>query len=252
GDYLSPDFVRELYHAAKGINPEAYIVGEVWGIAASWFKHGALDGVMNYRLRDGIVAFFARDEWSAERFAQHLYGLRRSYPPEANYHMYNLAGSHDVPRFLTLCGGDRRRLILAYAFLFTYIGAPAIYYGDEVGLEGGEDPDCRRPFPWEEEQWDRDLLETVRKLARIRQASWALRRGDFRMVEARGRLLSFLRRWEGEEAFVVLNAGDRKGQAKLPSPGPWQDLGTGEQVREDHVPVETLGFRILRRAVGGA
>jgi len=251
-EYLPPDFVRDVYRVTKEERQDAYVLGEVMGMASSWFKHGALDGVMNYRLRDGIVAFFARGEWSAETFGHHIYAVRRSYPPENNFTMYNLASSHDVPRLLTLCGGDSRRLILSYAFLFTYIGAPAIYYGDEVGLAGGEDPDCRRCFPWEEERWDRALLETFRQLARIRLGSPALRRGSFKLVEARGRLLSFLRTGEGKEVCVSINAGDQKQRVKLPASGPWQDLVTGEWVRAGRVPVEAFGFRILGRAAGRA
>ena len=245
-DYLPPDFVREVYRLVKEERGDAYVLGEVMGVAASWFKLGALDGVMNYRLRDGVAAFFARGEWSAEEFAHHIYAVRRSYPPEANYAMYNLASSHDVPRLLTLCHGDRRRFLLAYAFLFSYIGAPAIYYGDEVGLTGGEDPDCRRCFPWEEARWDRALLETFRRLAHIRHGSPALRHGSFKLVEARGRLLSFLRLSKGEKAFVALNAGEQDANAALPSPGPWRDLFTGEEIGRRRIPVPALGFRILQ------
>ena len=247
-EYLPPDFVREVYRATKEVRPDAYVLGEVMGMAASWFKFGALDGVMNYRLRDGLVAFFARGEWSAETFCHHIYAVRRSYPPENNFTMYNLVSSHDVPRFLSLCQGEARRLTLAYAFLFTYVGAPAIYYGDEIGLTGGEDPDCRRCFPWKEAHWDREILEDLRRLARIRHGSLALRRGDFLLVEAKDQFLSFLRSWEGEEVCVALNAGERGQTLALPSPGPWRDLATEEAVRGGKVSVPPLGFRLLRAA----
>jgi len=250
-EYLPPDFVRQVYRVAKEARPDAYILGEVMGMATSWFKHGALDGVMNYRLRDGLVAFFARAEWSAQEFAQHLYALRRSYPPASNFAQYNLVSSHDVPRFLTLCRGDRRRLILAYTFLCTYIGAPAIYYGDEVGLTGGGDPDCRRPFPWDESVWEREILSSLRELIRIRRASPALRRGGFRLLEARGELISFLRESRGEEALVALNLGEEE-QVKLPAGGPWRDPLSGERVSGSRLAVPACGFRILRRAAGRA
>ncbi len=247
GDYLPPDFVRELYSLVKEVNPQAYVLGEVMGIAASWFKFQALDGAMNYRLREGLVAFFARGEWSADRFAHFLYGLRRSYPPENTFAMYNLVGSHDTPRFLTLCRGDRRRLILAYAFLFTYPGAPAIYYGDEVGLEGGEDPDCRRTFPWEEHLWDQTIQTPIRKLSQLRRASPALRRGELRPWQARGKLLSFLRVGGREQVLVALNAGEEAQRLGLPAPGPWRDLLAGQGSWRTEVPVPPLGMRLLRR-----
>lgn len=247
GDYLPPDFVLEVYQAAKEINPEAYVIAELMGIAASWFKLGALDGAMNYRLREGVVAFFAQGEWSAARFAHHLYTLRRSYPPQHTFSMFNLVSSHDVPRFLTLCGGDRRRLILAYAFLLTYPGAPAIYYGDEVGLEGGEDPDCRRTFPWDEGLWDREIWEALHQLIRIRSLSPALRRGGFHPWWARGRLLSFLRTGGEEEVLVALNAGEKEEPLTLPTPGPWWELLPEEKNRRQQVSIPGWGFLLLRR-----
>ena len=245
-DYLPPDFVRDIYRTVKRANPDAYVLGEVMGIATSWFKYEALDGVMHYKLWEGLVNFFAEGAWDAGRFAGYVRSLLRSYPLENSYACYTLLGSHDKPRFLTLCDGDKRRLLLATAFLFSFPGAPAIYYGDEVGLEGGEDPDCRRPFPWAEERWDREILETVRRLVRIRRDSPALRRGDFVLVAARGRLLSFLRLSEGEEVLVALNAGEQDANAALPSPGPWRDLFTGEEISRRRIPVPALGFRSLQ------
>jgi neopullulanase len=130
-----------------------------------------------------------------------------------------LLGSHDKPRFLTLCGGDKRKLLLATAFLFTFPGAPAIYYGDEIGLEGGEDPDNRRCFPWDETAWDHDLLAAVRELAELRHRLPALRRGSLAPATAEGRLITFRRELPGERILVALNA-DRKRAASVP-------LGTG-------------------------
>ncbi|MBC7092858.1 DUF3459 domain-containing protein [Candidatus Bipolaricaulota bacterium] len=244
GDYLSPDFVRELYHAAKGINPEAYIVGEVWGIAASWFKHGALDGVMHYKLWEGLVHFFAQGTWDARRFADYVYSLWRSYPEENGFACYTLLGSHDKPRFLTLCQGDKRRLLLAAAFLFSFPGAPAIYYGDEIGMEGGEDPDCRRCFAWDQNLWDQETLAAFRELVRLRRGEPALRGGELHFVGAHGRTLCLRRTLVGEEVLVALNAGD--GEQAFPLPGRFRDLLAGEEVSGE-VALPPWSFRILKR-----
>jgi len=247
-EYLPPDFVREVYRAAKEENPEAYVLGEVMGLGTPWFRHGALDGVMHYKLREGLVRFLAEGSWDGPRLARYAHGLWASYPPEANYACYTLLGSHDVPRFLTLCGGDTRKLLLGAAFLFAYPGAPAIYYGDEVGLEGGEDPDCRRTFPWDEQTWDHDLLAAFRRLVRLRREEVALRRGDVRWVHAEGKAIAFLRTLPEAEVAFALHSGEE--EARIPLPGAaWTDLLTGERLAGS-VRLSGMAFRFLKREVG--
>jgi glycosidase len=97
--------------------------------------------------------------------------------------MYSLLGSHDVERIRTMMGGSLEKTRLAHTLLFGLPGVPAIYYGDEIGLEGGRDPDCRRAFPWDEKQWQRGLQEHIRQLIQIRQAYPALRRGKITFPE---------------------------------------------------------------------
>jgi neopullulanase len=121
----------------------------------------------------------------------------------------NLIDSHDTPRFLTQVNGNVKRLKLAALFAMTYVGAPQIYYGDEVGMEGGKDPDCRRPFYWDyaKDPWRVELLEYYKTLTRARHSSAALRTGDFRTLVAEGKTYAFLRSGGGEQWLVALNAG---------------------------------------------
>ena len=121
--------------------------------------------------------------------------------------MLNLLGSHDTPRLMTVAEGDEARVLLALAARFTYPGVPMIYYGDEVGLEGGDDPDCRRTMPWDPGLWRTQIAETVRRLIRLRQDHPALRRGTWEAVCTFNRLFAYLRRYEDDEVLVVLNAG---------------------------------------------
>lgn len=245
-EYLPPDFVRAVYQTVKEENPAAYVLGEVMGLGTSWFRHRALDGVMHYKLREALVRFLAEGSWDAPRFARYLRSLWASYPLEANYACYTLLGSHDVPRFRTLCGGDTRKVALGAAFLFAYPGAPAIYYGDEVGLEGGEDPDCRRTFPWDERAWNPDLRATFRTLARLRREEPALRRGDVRWLYAAGRALVLVRRLPEAEVAFALNAGKGEAVVNLPPNGRWTDLLTGEG-ETGKLPVPGMSFRYLKR-----
>ncbi|MFN3346998.1 MAG: glycoside hydrolase family 13 protein, partial [Candidatus Bipolaricaulaceae bacterium] len=245
-EYLPPDFVNEIYKATKGVNPEAYVLGEVMGLGTPWFRQRALDGVMHYRLWEGLVNFFAREEWDALRFSRYVHHLWRSYPSWANFSSYTLLGSHDKPRFLTLAGGEARRLLLAAAFLFAFPGAPAIYYGDEVGLEGGEDPDCRRCFPWERVEEGHPLLSVFRWLVGVRKAHAALRRGRLDFCFARARTLVLRRALPEEEVLLVLNAGAKEEEIPLP-PGRYREEGSGE-FRSGALRLPSHAFSFLTQA----
>jgi cyclomaltodextrinase len=132
---------------------------------------------------------------------------------------------------------------LLLLFQFCFPGAPGIYYGDEVGVEGGKDPGSRRAFPWDESSWDLDLRAFVRNLIRLRHSMTILRRGDYQRVLADDDTgaFAFARRWEGESVAVVLNASDSTRTLVLPASSlGWRD---GETV------VDAL--RGGRRAVSG-
>lgn len=245
-EYLPPDFVKDVHRVAKEENPDIYILGEVMGLATSWFKHKALDGVMHYKLWEALINFFAKGDWDAARFAGFVHSIWRSYPDEKNYTSYTLLGSHDKPRFLTFCGGDHRRLILAAAFLFTFPGAPAIYYGDEIGMEGGEDPDCRRAFPWEETAWDKELLETFRWLIHLRRQEACLCRGTVEFVTAHEHRLIFRRKLGQEEILVAINTGDAAAPLEPSDSGEWIDLLTRNTVTTSTV-TPRRGFCIIKR-----
>ncbi|MBM3122036.1 MAG: maltodextrin glucosidase, partial [Chloroflexi bacterium] len=123
---------------------------------------------------------------------------------------YLSLGSHDTERLRTLCSGDLRRVRLAFLIQFCYPGAPGIYYGDEIGLEGGKDPDSRRAFPWDPARWDTGLRDWVRRLAHLRRERAVLRHGDFRWLasDEAGRTAAFARSLGSERAVLALNASD--------------------------------------------
>lgn len=180
-------FWRELRRAVHGVKPDAAIVGEVWHDALPWLLGDQFDGVTNYPLREACLDFFARGRTRADGFAQALVRNLFAYPRQALLGCWNLLGSHDTERFMTACGGDGRKAALAAVFLFTWVGVPLIYYGDEIGMKGGADPDCRRPMTWERDPsagWNEDLFQLYKRLTRLRRAIVALRRGDARILHA--------------------------------------------------------------------
>jgi glycosidase len=179
---------------------------------------------MNYPLAQGIIGFagghslneaLLRSHHEYGRitpldgpaFAGRLRDLLGSYAPETNAVQLNLLDSHDTPRVLSLFGGDREAMEVATLLQMTLPGAPCIYYGDEVGLEGGIDPDSRRAFPWDEGRWDRALFDSVRGSVAARRKHPELRSDEVEVVSTSGPAIAFRRGAEGELA-VVVNAGD--------------------------------------------
>jgi glycosidase len=163
------------------------------------------DGAMHYRLRELLFDFFLKNALAADSFARALTLLRERLPKGSEWGMLTLLGSHDTPRVLTECGGDHRVVQLLFTFLLTYPGAPMLYYGDENGMEGGGDPDCRRSMVWEPERWKPEIRASVRQLLALRRAYPVLRRGAFEVAYAEDRVVSFYRVLGDERVLMVLN-----------------------------------------------
>ena len=148
----------------------------------------------------------ARRSISAEAFGEGLLELAATYAPAATAASQNLVGSHDTPRLLTVAHGDRTALLLATLLQMTLPGAPGVYYGDEVGMEGGPDPDNRRGMAWE--VVGGDIFTAVRSLVAVRRRHIALRHGDWRLLRSGGDALVFERRLGSVRNVIVVNAGD--------------------------------------------
>jgi cyclomaltodextrinase len=229
----------------KAKNPEAYLVGEFWGTDPHWTGAGGrFDGLMNYPLMSAILRFVAAGRIDfglanttcldfqpidAHGFEKEVRHILEVYPEATLRANLNLLGSHDLPRLLSLVGGHRSAVRLAAALLFTFPGAPCIYYGDEIGMTGGPDPGCRGAFPWEHESaWDHDLLENFRSLVALRHREDALRLGDYRHFYADGGFYAFARQYEGDRLMVAINAGDGAAGYTTESPGTRAEALWGE------------------------
>lgn len=235
-DELPDEFIRRLNAAAKREKPDALIIGEVWEDASNkisyserrkYFQGGELDSVMNYPLRDAILAFL--NGGTAEHFAETMECIRENYPRAVFYNLMNIIGTHDTARALTLLGVSeeewhmdrdsrahytlpmdrletaKRKLKLAAVIQFTMPGSPTIYYGDEAGRQGFEDPFNRRTYPWGAE--DRELLAFYRRLCALRADSETLARGDLRFVESSGALLHYERVSDHARLHILVNRG---------------------------------------------
>jgi cyclomaltodextrinase len=202
-------FWEEFRSVVKSENPDAYLVGEIWDGDPKWVGDNCFDGLMNYPVREGIIGLLT-GILSTEDFSKSITRQLNQYSRENVSAMYNPLGSHDTVRVKTQLGGRPDKLKMAYLFLLAFPGAPAIYYGDEVGLDGGKDPDCRKAFPWDENLWDRDLRIYIQGLISIRKRNPALRRGDYKEILVDGKRNGYgFSRALGEESLVgVLNTGE--------------------------------------------
>jgi cyclomaltodextrinase/neopullulanase len=229
----TPGFWQEFRDRVKAINPEAYIVGEVWGDSREWLDGTQFDGVMNYLFAAPTIAFTAGDRVDIEQvkdrsyhpypplfaseYAEKIQELLQLYPWEIQLTQLNLLASHDTARLISIAGGDRASVELATLLLLTFPGAPSIYYGDEVGLPGRLDPDSRRGFPLEA-HWERDVLDYHRKLIALRHAYPALRTGAYQVLFAQAETYIFTRILDAEELIVAVNAGTALAKVSLDAP----------------------------------
>ncbi len=206
--HVEEDFWCDFRRAAKAARPDCYLLSEIWGDTSPWLQGDQFDATMNYMLRDLSLGYFARQTLDTPAFLDGLLRMLALYASQVTAVTHNPISSHDTERFLTTCDGNLARFKLATLLQLTLPGAPGIYYGDEIGMEGGHDPDCRRAFPWDRpESWRHDVLELVKTLARLRRAHPALRHGDFYLIWQDDDAFAFLRRYEGQQILVIINRG---------------------------------------------
>jgi neopullulanase len=250
-------FWREFRRRVRDGNPEAYIVGEVWVESQRWLRGDMWDAVMNYLFTRACISFFIGrsvdyDELNrtslrgaqpidATAFARTLEWLLGLYHENVNLVQMNLLDSHDMARFVTLARGDRTALRLATLFQMTYPGAPSIYYGDEIGMEGRHDPDNRRAFPWHRpDTWDTALLHDFQRLIALRKARPSLRRGTFQALFAEGEVFAYARRLGDEAVVVALNVSTDARRVDIPLRGIVPD-GSGLDEAWTHGSVRAEG-----------
>lgn len=232
GEISDEAFWQEFRRRCRAINPEAYLVGEIWVVAPEWVTGDRFDGLMNYPLAEAILGYVSGDhlderlvrkhhefgtytkKLDGPGFAARLEELLGVYEPETVAAQLNLLDSHDAPRFISMCSGDTASYRLALTLLATLPGAPCVYYGDEVGLEGGLDPDSRRAYPWDPASQDLELRAFVRAIIRLRHGMPALRSSELALTAA-GESIVVRRFSSGHDVVVGLNAGEDAAELEL-------------------------------------
>ena len=267
-DELPDDFIAELRQAMDAEKPDCLLLGEVWEDGSNKIAYDRrrkyllgreTHGLMNYPFRTAALDWLCGGDAAA--FRESMEQLRENYPSPAFYSAMNFLSTHDTPRILTLLGGEptpadkaeraaaqlspagrelaRRRLMLGALLLYTFPGSPTVYYGDEAGMEGYEDPLNRRAFPWGAE--DEELLRWYRKLGQLRGGRPSLQRGDICYLYADGSGLALRRQWDGEVTTAAMNSGKEPLTMTLSWPHPIAtDAMTGQQFLADHGTVRLI------------
>ncbi len=211
-------FWRLFRNHVKAMDPEQWIVGEEWGDARPWLQGDQWDSSMNYEFRSTCLDFIAKRKGSPSAFMNRLMANYSMYPPQSARVMMNMLTSHDTARFLTECDGDVKRDAVAATIQFSWVGAPSIYYGEEIGMLGGKDPANRAPMAWNRVTQSNWLLNRYKKLTRIRTASKALQWGEPipLSTDDQANTLSFARVDAKDLAITVVNVSDQPKTISIP------------------------------------
>jgi cyclomaltodextrinase len=214
-------FWREFRRRVKGINQEAYIIGEIWGDASRWLSGDQFDGVTNYPLGKILMGFCLKDTlnypeiersglkhmlpFNAHECHRELVNLFSKYPKDAVFHQLNFLTSHDTPRLMTIASGDVEGICLLWTALITMPGTPCIYYGEEIGMAGGHDPDCRRGFEWDSNLWNQGLKHHIKKLINLRLSIESLQKGEFEMIHVDSDQIIYRRQFGHSVTVIGVN-----------------------------------------------
>lgn len=246
-------FWREFRKVVKEANPDAYILGEIWHDSMMWLQGDQFDAVMNYPFTGAVLDFFTKGITDGKQFADAIGTQLAAYQRQVQEAAFNLLDSHDTPRLLTLSGGNKSKMMLAALFQFTFTGTPCIYYGDEVGLDGGHDPECRKCMEWDADKQDLNLFAYYQKLIALRKSNPVLRTGGFRFLHAKAKdsRLAY-ERFDSAGSFIVIaNAHGTSQSIELTlAEGLWTDAFSGEQLtvsqEQPSFKLPPYGFKVLQ------
>jgi cyclomaltodextrinase / maltogenic alpha-amylase / neopullulanase len=216
---IDHQFWREFRQVVKTIKPDLYILGEIWHDSMPWLRGDQFDAVMNYPFTTNLLNLFAKQSISSKQFVENMTNVLHMYPKNINDTAFNLVGSHDTPRVLNECNQDENRARLIFTFLLTFIGTPCIYYGDEIGMSGGQDPGCRKCMEWDVEKQNRDLFTHIQTLISIRKKEPLLANEgtlSFLPPELHSNCIAFTKSDGKQTILVLLNSSEQDINYTLP------------------------------------
>ncbi|WP_195987395.1 glycoside hydrolase family 13 protein [Clostridium sp. D53t1_180928_C8] len=214
-DEVGHEFWRAFRKRIKSIKKDAIIIGEIMHEANAFLKGDQLDGIMNYPFKNAIIDFFAKGIIGGREFFDIMAENRVLYMESITKQMWNLVGSHDTKRIYTECDGNIDRIKLSIAYQFLYIGVPYIYYGDEIGLSGGDDPNNRKCMDWNNNTQNREIFDFYRDIINIRKENKVFIYGTFEEVHCENNIIAFKRVLNNEETLIIFNNNEDESLVRL-------------------------------------
>lgn len=176
-------FWREFRSVVKEAKADVYILGEIWHDSMPWLQGDQFDAVMNYPFTNNTIDFFSHQKITAQQFVESIDELNHMYPLNVGEVAFNLLGSHDTPRILTVAEEKLERVKLMFLFKLSFPGTPCIYYGDEIAMSGGQDPSCRACMEWDETKQNKAFLQFTKNVIALRKQHPVIANaGEFRFI----------------------------------------------------------------------
>lgn len=203
-------FWRDFRKVCDCVKKDFFIVGENWDESNPWIQPDQMQSVMNYDFLFSVWNFFGSNNGTSENFKNDINRLLTTYPKHIGRYLFNLLDSHDSTRILTICQGNKEKVKLAYVFQLTFGGTPSIYYGGEISLAGGHDPDNRRCMIWDKEKQDLQMFKHIQKLIKLRKTHAALREVDLTWIEVdnTNNQIVYIKESTEETIYIIINKED--------------------------------------------
>lgn len=204
-------FWKQFNKAVRSEKEDIYILGEIWHDSWLWLLGDEFDSVMNYPFTQTIIENFVEERIKPTKMVSGISEQLMRYQEQVNHVMFNMLDSHDTARLLTRCEGDKEKAKLALAFMFAHTGSPCIYYGTEIGMDGADDPLCRKCMEWDEANQDKDMLTFMKKLIAFRKTNQkVLTYGnlDWHIVDDEKHIVAFSRTLDGKCLTFIFNQSD--------------------------------------------
>ena len=203
---LDFSFWKDFRDIAYGTKEDVLLISEIFGDTSQWLQGDRFDGTMNYSFRETMTDYFATKRINDKEFADSLANLYSMYSFEALSSCQNLLSSHDVKRFLNRSGNNEDSILGAIFLQTTFPGIAGIYYGDEVGLGGADDPFNREPFPWNDQSsWNKTILEFTKTMMHIKKSNPIFKYGRFELLDYMEDVVIFRRILQDESLICVVN-----------------------------------------------
>lgn len=246
-DEVSHRFWRLFRKEIKSVNKDAVSIGEIMHEASAFLSGDQLDSIMNYPFRNAVVDYFAKRIIDVKRFNDILSNSRSSYMDSICKQMWNIIGSHDTARFLTECDNKIERMKLAIVFQFSYIGVPYIYYGDEVGIDGGEEPLSRKCMIWDEDKQNKELRRLYKTMIKIRKENKELVYGSYDTLYVDDNILIFERSYRHNRTIIAINNNYEERTVQIQEEGRFKELINNQILNiSGSITISPMSFLILK------